>query len=291
MAVSVLGILVPVAACVVAAWLVSRMSRGRSVGPRRGNVLIMLGVGVLVGVALFVLGGAVFGPALGLVQMAAPGVGALVVLVGLIASPGTGGTASSSEAELAPRGWNRLGPAWLYGAPAGAVVVMVTAILFFGASGSPDDQGRQRIISVDSGFMAATASPYPGWYYGLPALALALVLLVATVVALARIARHPLRGTSQEREAAREWRAGLARVVMAVGTGSALLYTGAMSVMASSATSSVTEGTFSDETGKQFAWDLPVLDALAVLELGVGLCAIIIGLFLWASAIVTAARR
>lgn len=288
---SVLGILVPLVVCFLAARAVVRASKARSVGPRRRFVLATLGAGLLVGVALFALGGALFSSSLGVVQMLAPGVGALVVLGAIIASPGTGGANSGSQAELTPRGWSSLGPVRLYAVPGAAAALMIAAIVFFGSSSSPDDDGRYRAITVNAGAISGSAGPYPGWYYGLPALVLALVLLAATVLALARVAHHPLRGTPDERETARTWRAGLARVVMAVGTGSFLLYTGAMTLMAGITTSAVTGGSASGDDGQEYGWDLPVVDALGTLEVTVGLCAILLGLFLCASAIVTAARR
>lgn len=296
MAIGVLGILVPVLVCVLLCVLVaravSRVGTPLRLGPRRRFLLGALVAGLVVGIVLFVLGGTVFVSTLGLVQMLAPGVGALVVLVAVIASPGSGGAGSPrGQAELSRRGWASLGPAWLYAAPAAAAALMISAIVFFGASSSADEQGRQRTITVDAGIVGASSSPYPGWYYGLPALVLALVLLAATVLALARVAHHPLRGTADEREAARGWRAGLARVVMAVGTGSFLLYTGGMTLMAGITTSSVTGGEVLIEDGQPYGWDVPALDALGAMEVAVGLCAIVVGLFLCATALVTAARR
>src|SRR5690606_19335513 len=134
------------------------------------------------------------------------------------------------------------------------------------------------------GILEASSGPYPGWFYGVPALAMALALLVATTVALARIARQPLRGSAAQRELERGWRLGLAGVVMSVATGSFLLYTGGMSFFAGVATGSVLSGTAWTSDYGHLGWDLTVLEVLGATELGLGIAAVLLGLTLCGTA-------
>lgn len=274
----------------VLAVTVFRRSRGVTIGPRRNFVMGALAAGVGVGAVLFFVGGMSAG-SLGLVQMLAPGVGALVFLTLVAVRPAVSSADPSGEAELRPRGVASLGPGWLYALPAIAAALMVCAILFFGFSSSPDEAGRHRVIRVSVGAFSGSSSPYPGWYYGIPALVMAGLLLAVTVVALRRVVMQPLRGDAAAREQTRGWQAGLARVVMAVSSGSFLLYTGGILFFGGVTTGNSLGGsTWTEELGA-LEWDVPVISALATAELAAGLGAAVLGMALVVTSFAIAVRR
>lgn len=290
MGIELMTALVPLVVVVWSVWVVVRRRQRVTVGPRRGFVLGLLVAGLAVGTGVFV-GGAAIGPLHGLPQMLAPGLGALVVLIGIAVSPRARRAGMSGEAELRVRGASSLGPAWFYAVPASVAALMLLTVVFFGASSGADERGLYRSISISGGGLSASAGPYPGWFYGLPAMVMALLLLAATVVALARLARQPLRGTAAARDEERGWRNGLAGVVMAVASGSFLVYTGGMALFAGVATGSVVSGSaWSSEDG-HLGWDVPVLEVLAATEVGLGVAALVLGLSLCVTAFVLAARR
>lgn len=290
MGMELLAALVPLVAVVMVVLAVGRRSRRLTVGPRRGFVLGLLGAGLVLAVVVFVGGAGVAGWH-GLPQMLAPGLGALVVLVGIAVAPLSRRAVAGGEAELRVRGVASLGPAWFYAVPATAAALMLLTVVFFGVSSSPDESGQYRVIAIAAGILEASAGPYPGWFYGVPAVVMALALLTATVVALARVARQPLRGSTAEREQERGWRHGLAGVVMAVATGSLLVYTGGMAAFAGIATGSVVSGIAWTSDHGHLGWDLPVVSALGATELGLGFAAVVLGLSLCITACVLAARR
>lgn len=290
MSLGLVAVLVPLAAVVLVVLAVGRRSRHLRVGPRRRFVLALLAAGLAVSVAAFV-GGSAMGSLHGLGQMLAPGLGALVVLVGVAVSPHSHRRVAGGEAELRVRGLSSLGPGWLYAVPGAAAAVMMLTVVFFGASSSPDERGLYRAVTISGGNLGASAGPYPGWFYGLPALAMALALLVATIVALARLARQPLGGTAALRDEVHRWRNGLAGVVMAVATGSFLFYTGGMAMFAGIATGSVLSGSAWTPDDGDLGWDVPVLEVLGATELGLGVGAVVLGLGLCITAVVLAARR
>ncbi|MBO9705790.1 MAG: hypothetical protein J7474_09800 [Arthrobacter sp.] len=90
-----------------------------------------------------------------------------------------------------------------------AVVVLV---LIGGLTSSPDDSGFHRAFSVHSADQSATASPYPGWFYGVPFLLTVPVLALGTWVALRRVRLLPAITTDPARDA--RWRTSLAEVLL-----------------------------------------------------------------------------
>lgn len=90
-----------------------------------------------------------------------------------------------------------------------AVVVLV---LIGGLTSSPDDSGFHRAFSVHSADQSATASPYPGWFYGVPFLLTVPVLALGIWVALRRVRLLPAITTDPARDA--RWRTSLAEVLL-----------------------------------------------------------------------------
>lgn len=125
------------------------------------------------------------GLAAGLVPSAA-GLAALAVhTLGERAWPRPTGTVR--RAHLTPRRARDVVPVWLGGLTVVWSVALLVVLVAAGRSATPD--GR-RINRVD-GAMVSTASPYPGWFYGLPILVGAILLVGATALVLRQVARRP----------------------------------------------------------------------------------------------------
>lgn len=95
-------------------------------------------------------------------------------------------------------------------------------VLLAGAFSSPDEFGRYRQLSMSTAGGHSSAGPYPGWFYGLPALALTLLLLASALLALRRIARAPAPTDSREHAADLDQRGALSRFVARLASGGAL---------------------------------------------------------------------
>ncbi|MBN9223532.1 MAG: hypothetical protein ABS63_02915 [Microbacterium sp. SCN 70-27] len=99
---------------------------------------------------------------------------------------------------------------------AGAVVFAVVVFLFTGFTSSADERGLSREITFTEGAVSSTSGPYAGWYYGVPALAAIIVLLVAGAVALRRVATTPALPHGEGAEADVHWRRGSVRILLAI---------------------------------------------------------------------------
>lgn len=97
-------------------------------------------------------------------------------------------------ADLAPRGLRRLVRAW-------AATLVVTLVV----SGLVADGGRAITRAWEQG--STTASPFPGWYYGVPLLVATGVVVAASEGVLRLIARRPAVMDAQP-----EWDLGLRRL-------------------------------------------------------------------------------
>lgn len=74
-------------------------------------------------------------------------------------------------------------------------------------SGLVSDNGRRITRSVSAAAGSASAGPFPGWYYGVPLLAGAAVVLAATAAVLRLVARRPAVVDAEP-----EWDLGLRRL-------------------------------------------------------------------------------
>jgi len=81
-----------------------------------------------------------------------------------------------------------------------ATLVTIAVTVAAGAASAPDSAGRYTSFSLRLGSVTAGTTIY-GWFFSLPSLAALAILLAATILALARIARPPL-GEAREHEAA-----------------------------------------------------------------------------------------
>lgn len=89
---------------------------------------------------------------------------------------------------------------------------VVVLVLLGGLTSSPDDSGFHRAFSVHTADQSATASPYPGWFYGVPFLLTVPVLALGIWVALRRVRLLPAITTDPARDA--RWRTSLAEVLL-----------------------------------------------------------------------------
>ncbi|MDO5743229.1 MAG: hypothetical protein Q4P23_02085 [Micrococcaceae bacterium] len=115
-----------------------------------------------------------------------------------------------STAELVPRTVSRFGPAWGIMLPAALLATTLLGLVAAGLASGADAQGRYRNLpyvssggaELDSTMVVTglqlgegSVGPFPGWYYGMPVMALLLVGTVLGLLALSSNARRPrLRG-------------------------------------------------------------------------------------------------
>lgn len=71
--------------------------------------------------------------------------------------------------------------------PGALLALQLLLVLFCGATAGADEFGRSRVIRLPTEHGSTAAGPYPGWYYGLPALLVSALLVLALLVALRRI--------------------------------------------------------------------------------------------------------
>ncbi|WP_141629969.1 hypothetical protein [Salinibacterium sp. PAMC 21357] len=119
---------------------------------------------------------------------------------------------------------------------AAAFVVMLVGT---GLTASADENGLLRVITVAEATTSSTASPYPGWFYGVPLIAVTVVLAVSTLLALSRVSATqslPIEGFA---ELDRQWRAGSTLVITKLSTSALLLYFGGTAFIAGQATRNV----------------------------------------------------
>ncbi|UNK71884.1 hypothetical protein [Microbacterium sp. H1-D42] len=135
-------------------------------------------------------------------------------------------------AGLARRSWLTVIPGgWLH-ASVEILVIFVAVIVFCGLTADVDEQGRSRAIRFDAVDQSSTASPYPGWFYGVPALIALAVLVVATIVALQRIGATAAFPHPDDVDADTQWRRASASVVLSLSTGAVLFPLGGISMTA-----------------------------------------------------------
>lgn len=124
-----------------------------------------------------------------------------------------------------------------FAVPALAGAVLVVALGAGAALASPDAQGRRRTFTAVSadGVVTGTASPFPGGYYGLPVLVVALLLLAAAWLALHRVATTSALPGPGLQAADRRWRTASTRVVSRMATAALLGYAGGVLAVGGSA--------------------------------------------------------
>jgi len=128
---------------------------------------------------------------------------------------------------------------WLTTAPAGwmhvcleVVLVFVALVIFCGVTAQADDHGRSRAIGFADDEYATLASPYPGWFYGIPALAGLALLVVSTIIALRRIVATAAFPHPDDHDADAQWRRASTAVVLKLASGALLFSVGGIAMTA-----------------------------------------------------------
>lgn len=227
---------------VVAVWSITHRRRPAVLSPRieqvvaaaRRRAFVAVSVAIVVLFAGVVAGG-MLPSLLGLPLVAAPFVaGAAGLLLYAATPPGEVivPAGQARTAALTRRSWATALPArWLH-AGVETVVIFVAVLVFCGITADADDQGRSRAIRFEAGDFASTASPYPGWFYGVPALLGLVVLVVATLLALQRIGAAPVFPHPDDAEADAQWRRASAAVVLKLSSGAVLFALGGIALTA-----------------------------------------------------------
>ncbi|GGM55691.1 hypothetical protein [Microbacterium saperdae] len=135
-------------------------------------------------------------------------------------------------AQLVPRSALSAVPARWAAAFLLSAVAFLVLVLFCGMTAALDEQGRSRTIGFESEEFSSWSSPYPGWFYGVPAL-IALVLLAAcTLIALQRISATPAFPRQADALLDGLWRRRSVEVILKLGIGAVLFSFGGIAATA-----------------------------------------------------------
>lgn len=234
-----------VALAVIVVWMI--VHRRRPVQPSvrieaviaaaRRRVLVALAFAFVVLIAGAVAGLS-FPSMLGMPLAAAPLLAAAAGLLLYAATPPRGvvvGEGQPRSADLTPRSWRTVLPSRWLRAGVEIVAVFVVVVVFCGLTAGADEQGRSRAIRFETADASSSASPYPGWFYGVPALIALAVLVVATLVALQRIGTTAAFPHVDDAEADLQWRRASASTVLKLAAGAMLFSLGGISLIAGQA--------------------------------------------------------
>lgn len=239
----------------------------------RVRALVSVGVGVLTFVALWAVNRYV-PESYGLPLMLAPGTAAIAGLVAFALFPPVtvDSPAVRREASLVPRRPWSYGPRWAYVLPTVAAAAVVVFAVLAGASSRQSQDGHYRAIGFELDGTFSESSPFPGWYYGVPLIAMTLCLLAATSLALWRISSAPRPPLESRGEADRLLRVFSARIVMKLSSGALFSYFGGVLLFAGMATTNAARFW----NGGAFEAVQPA-GALGVTEIVLGLIALPLG--------------
>lgn len=138
--------------------------------------------------------------------------------------PRSAGLTRRTWISTIPKRWLRIG--------IGVIVLFVAVVILCGLTASDDEYGLSRSITFEGAGVRSTAGPYPGWYYGIPALIALAVLVVAVVVALQRIGSTAAFPDRSDADSDEQWRRASASVILRLAAGSALFTVGGLAAMA-----------------------------------------------------------
>ncbi|WP_346620622.1 hypothetical protein [Blastococcus montanus] len=169
-----------------------------------------------------------------LVPVAFAVVHTLVLLLGELTWPRPVGEVR--HARLARRGTFDTAPRWLLRSAAGAAVGFLAVVTVGALAADPDGRSFSylRGTGMGAGDLGQTASPFPGWFYGRPAVLGLVVAGVVTLVALHVVATRPAVVTRDERIEAALRRASAHRVLRGA-TAALLVDTGGLLFIAGTA--------------------------------------------------------
>lgn len=107
-----------------------------------------------------------------------------------------------THAELTPRGPTSFARQWIFGLPLATAVLLILGLVLTGLYSSTDENGLHRNYQrrglagwgvengriVDVQYNLSSSGPFPGWYYGIPVMISAVLLVLAVYWSLHRIA-------------------------------------------------------------------------------------------------------
>lgn len=161
-------------------------------GARR-RALAAIGSSAVVLVSMMILGLSV-PPLLGVPVLLAAPVSAAVGLLLYSFTPPARHVVAPSEvrrASLVPRQVKSYVSGRLAVPPLLALVLLVVFVVIAGLTATTDDLGLSRAIAFSSTDTTSSASPYAGWFYGLPLLGTCVVLVAVTILTMRRISAVP----------------------------------------------------------------------------------------------------
>ena len=162
---------------------------------------------------------------------------------------------------------------------------MLVAIVGFGVTSSPQQDGYYRAITLASSSYSHTSGPYPGWFYGLPLAIVVALIAVAAAVALARVAASGRPTDESLRQVDRVMRVLHTRIIMKLTTGTFVTYLGGLLVLGGAATLSASNRLQNGVYVGVEPWH-----TLAPIELWSGVVLILVGLVLLMLAVIDAVR-
>ena len=136
------------------------------------------------------------------------------------------------------RPWS-FGSKWSFFLPLAVATGLIIFLTWAGVTSSPDARGLYRAISVSDDATSSTASPYPGWFYGVPLIVVTVVLAISTVLALVRISSTPSLPAAELGHLDQHWRNISTRVITKLSTAAMLGYFGGAAFIAGQATHNV----------------------------------------------------
>ena len=123
--------------------------------------------------------------------------------------------------------------------PLTIAAVLIAFLVWTGINSSADENGLYRTISVVDATAKFTSGPYPGWFYGVPLIAVAVVLAASTVLALGRVSKTPSIPKVDLAAVDRWWRESSTRVITNISTAALFGYFGGTAFTAGQATVNV----------------------------------------------------
>lgn len=141
-------------------------------------------------------------------------------------------SSTTSSAALTPRRPWSFARRRAFAVPLGIATAYLAFLIATGLASSPDEQGRYRNISLVDPTFSGAASPFPGWFYGIPLMVVTLVLAGTALLALQRISKTRSLPDPRMAQLDRRWREISTQVVLRLATGALLGYFGGTAVVA-----------------------------------------------------------
>jgi hypothetical protein len=188
---------------------------------------------------------------LGLPLLLAPILTAATVLLVLLLAPAAGLRTvdpATRAADLTERRPWSFASRWGLVLPASATALLLAYLALTARRATPDDGGRMRAYTLhcpEAGAVA-TATPYPGGFYGVPLAIGVVVVVVLAALVLVRIARRARLGGPDTFGLDNALRAAASRTVLGVAAAGVLLPFGAVLALAGGSTLGVV-GNFGEE--------------------------------------------